>query len=137
MQSSRITGFDADLLQPEEEWEARNTVLSRHLAELVDACTAPGSTSGIEIGCQHGALTEKRGNSKQRQMGRSAVGTNDRCDTCFGPGSSCLPGPSDRPSTRRLLPQAAMPLRSVAKPALDLTCQNGSSETECEGKRRT
>ena len=53
------SGFRAQLLQTDEEWEARNAVLSRHLADLTDAYSAPGATDGIEIGCQHGALTEQ------------------------------------------------------------------------------
>ena len=61
LRSIRVTGFGADLLQSEEEWEARNTVLSGQLAGLVDAYSAPGSTNGIEIGCQYGALTDKMG----------------------------------------------------------------------------
>lgn len=55
------SGIRAQLLQSDEEWEARNAVLSRHLADLIDAYSAPGSTDGIEIGCQHGALTEQMG----------------------------------------------------------------------------
>lgn len=52
-------GVRAQLLQTEEEWATRNTVLSRHLADLIHEYSAPGSTHGIEIGCQHGALTEQ------------------------------------------------------------------------------
>ena len=55
------SGIRVQLLQTEEEWEARNAVLSRHLADLVDEYSAPGATDGIEIGCQHGALTEQMG----------------------------------------------------------------------------
>jgi ubiquinone/menaquinone biosynthesis C-methylase UbiE len=47
------------LLQSDEEWAARNTVLSRQMADLIDQYSAPGATVGIEIGCQHGALTEQ------------------------------------------------------------------------------
>jgi SAM-dependent methyltransferase len=52
-------GVRAQLLQSEEEWATRNAVLSRHLADLIDEYCAPGATDGIEIGCQHGALTEQ------------------------------------------------------------------------------
>jgi SAM-dependent methyltransferase len=55
------SGIRAQLLQTDEEWEARNAILSRHLADLVDAYSAPGATDGIEIGCQTGALTEQMG----------------------------------------------------------------------------
>ena len=55
------TGLRAQLLQTEEEWDARNGVLSRHLAELVDEYSPPGAGEGIEVGCQHGALTDQMG----------------------------------------------------------------------------
>ncbi len=55
------SGFRAQLLQTDQEWEARNTVLSRHLAELVNEYSAPGAADGIEIGCQTGALTDQMG----------------------------------------------------------------------------
>jgi SAM-dependent methyltransferase len=53
------SGIRAQLLQTEEEWAARNAILSRRLADLIEAYRAPGATEGIEIGCQHGALTEQ------------------------------------------------------------------------------
>src|SRR3954463_7866067 len=52
-------GIRAQLLQTEEEWATRNAILSRHLADLINEYTAPGATDGIEVGCQHGALTEQ------------------------------------------------------------------------------
>jgi SAM-dependent methyltransferase len=52
-------GVRAQLLQTEEEWATRNAILSRRLADLIDEYSAPGATDGIEIGCQHGALTEQ------------------------------------------------------------------------------
>jgi ubiquinone/menaquinone biosynthesis C-methylase UbiE len=52
-------GIRAQLLQTEQEWETRNTVLSRHLADLIEEYSAPSATDGIEIGCQEGALTEQ------------------------------------------------------------------------------
>jgi ubiquinone/menaquinone biosynthesis C-methylase UbiE len=52
-------GVRAQLLQSEEEWATRNAILSRRLADLIDEYIAPGATEGIEIGCQHGALTEQ------------------------------------------------------------------------------
>ena len=54
-------GIRAQLLQSEEEWAARTDILSRHLADLVDAYSAPGATCGIEIGCQRGGLTDQMG----------------------------------------------------------------------------
>lgn len=54
-------GIRAQLLQTDDEWEVRNAVLSRHLADLIDEYSAPGATDGIEIGCQVGALTEQMG----------------------------------------------------------------------------
>ena len=54
-------GIRAQLLQSEEEWAARTDILSRHLAGLVDAYSAPGATCGIEIGCQRGGLTDQMG----------------------------------------------------------------------------
>jgi SAM-dependent methyltransferase len=55
------SGIRAQLLQTDEEWEARNTILSQQLADLVDEFSAPGATDGIEIGCQRGALTDQMG----------------------------------------------------------------------------
>jgi SAM-dependent methyltransferase len=52
-------GVRAQLLQTEEEWATRNAILSRRLADTIDEYSAPGATDGIEIGCQHGALTEQ------------------------------------------------------------------------------
>ena len=52
-------GVRAQLLQTEAEWDTRNDVLSRHLAGLIEEYGAQGATDGIEIGCQHGALTEQ------------------------------------------------------------------------------
>jgi SAM-dependent methyltransferase len=52
-------GIRAQLLQTEEEWATRNSILSRHLADLINEYTAPGAIDGIEVGCQHGALTEQ------------------------------------------------------------------------------
>jgi ubiquinone/menaquinone biosynthesis C-methylase UbiE len=52
-------GIRAQLLQSEQEWETRNAVLSRHLADLIEEYSAPTATDGIEIGCQEGALTEQ------------------------------------------------------------------------------
>lgn len=49
------------LLQTEEEWAARGAVLSQSLARLVDEFSPAGATSGIEIGCQRGALTDQMG----------------------------------------------------------------------------
>ena len=43
----------------DEEWAARNAVLSRQMADLIGEYSAPGATVGIEIGCQQGALTEQ------------------------------------------------------------------------------
>ena len=56
-----MSGIRAQLLQTEEEWAARNAILSRQLADLIDEYSAPGATDGIEVGCQHGALTEQMG----------------------------------------------------------------------------
>jgi SAM-dependent methyltransferase len=61
MASMSTGGLRARLLQTEEEWAARNAILSRQLADLVDEYSAPGATDGIEVGCQHGALTEQMG----------------------------------------------------------------------------
>jgi SAM-dependent methyltransferase len=55
------SGLGAKLLQSEEEWAARNSVLSRNLADLVDEYSPAGATDGIEIGCQRGALTDQMG----------------------------------------------------------------------------
>jgi SAM-dependent methyltransferase len=52
-------GIRAHLLQTDHEWQTRNAVLSSRLAELIKKFSAPGATHGIEIGCQHGALTER------------------------------------------------------------------------------
>jgi SAM-dependent methyltransferase len=52
-------GIRAQLLQTDQEWDTRNAVLSRHLADLIKEYTAPDATDGIEVGCQHGALTEQ------------------------------------------------------------------------------
>lgn len=52
-------GIRAQLLQTDDEWETRNAVLSRHLADLIKEHSAPSATHGIEIGCQGGALTER------------------------------------------------------------------------------
>jgi ubiquinone/menaquinone biosynthesis C-methylase UbiE len=52
-------GIRAQLLQTDEEWDTRNAVLSRHLADLIEEYSARGGTDGIEVGCQHGALTEQ------------------------------------------------------------------------------
>jgi SAM-dependent methyltransferase len=52
-------GVRAQLLQTAEEWATRNAVLSHHLAGLISEYGAPGGPDGIEIGCQHGALTEQ------------------------------------------------------------------------------
>ncbi|NVN53740.1 hypothetical protein HLY00_4091 [Mycolicibacterium hippocampi] len=51
----------AQFLQTEEEWVTRGEVLSRSLANLVDEFSPRGATSGIEIGCQRGALTDRMG----------------------------------------------------------------------------
>jgi SAM-dependent methyltransferase len=53
------SGIRAQLLQTEEEWAARNAILSRHMADLIEEYRAPGATEGIEVGCQHGAQTEE------------------------------------------------------------------------------
>lgn len=55
------SGIGARLLQSDEEWAARNSVLSQQLAELVDRYSSPGATHGVEIGCQRGALTDQMG----------------------------------------------------------------------------
>lgn len=55
------TGVRAQLLQTEEEWAARNAILSREVASLIDEYSPTGATHGVEIGCQHGALTEQMG----------------------------------------------------------------------------
>lgn len=52
-------GVRAQLLQTEEQWATRNAILSGHLADLIWEYSAHGATDGIEIGCQHGALTEQ------------------------------------------------------------------------------
>jgi SAM-dependent methyltransferase len=52
-------GIRAQLLQSDEEWAARNAILSRHLADLINEYAAPGAIDGIEVGCQHGALIEQ------------------------------------------------------------------------------
>ena len=52
-------GIRAHLLQSEEEWAARNAILSRQMADLINQYSAQGATDGIEVGCQHGALTEQ------------------------------------------------------------------------------
>jgi SAM-dependent methyltransferase len=52
-------GIRAQLLQSDQEWDTRNAVLSRHLADLIEEYSARGATNGIEVGCQHGALTEQ------------------------------------------------------------------------------
>jgi SAM-dependent methyltransferase len=52
-------GIRAQLLQTDEEWANRNAILSRHLADLIEEYGPPGAVDGIEIGCQHGALTEQ------------------------------------------------------------------------------
>lgn len=54
-------GVRAQLLQTDEEWAARNSILSRSLSELVDRFSAAEATDGIEIGCQRGALTDQMG----------------------------------------------------------------------------
>lgn len=51
----------ARFLQTEEEWDTRGAVLSHSLAGLVDEFSPVGATSGIEIGCQRGALTDRMG----------------------------------------------------------------------------
>ena len=55
------SGVRGQLLQSEEEWAARNSILSQSLAGLVNEHHAPGATDGIEIGCQRGALTDQMG----------------------------------------------------------------------------
>ncbi|OBF40811.1 hypothetical protein A5724_07075 [Mycobacterium sp. ACS1612] len=52
-------GIRAQFLQTDQEWETRNAVLSRHLADLIKEYSSPHATHGIEIGCQTGALTEQ------------------------------------------------------------------------------
>jgi SAM-dependent methyltransferase len=52
-------GLRAQLLQSDDEWNARTAVLGRSLAGLVDHFSAPGAKEGIEIGCQRGALTDQ------------------------------------------------------------------------------
>ncbi|MCR8692921.1 class I SAM-dependent methyltransferase [Rhodococcus pyridinivorans] len=47
------------LLQSEAEWDARDAILSRHMAILIDKYSAPGAADGIDVGCQHGALTDQ------------------------------------------------------------------------------
>lgn len=59
--SKSTGGIGSQLLQSEEEWAARNAILSRCLADLVDEYVAPGATDGIEVGCQGGALTDQMG----------------------------------------------------------------------------
>ena len=56
-----MRGIRAQLLQTDQEWDTRNAVLSRHLADLIEDYAAPAASDGIEIGCQHGALTEQLG----------------------------------------------------------------------------
>ncbi len=58
MSISRIRG---QLLQSDEEWAARTSILSQQLADMVDEYSAPGATDGIEVGCQRGALTDQMG----------------------------------------------------------------------------
>lgn len=55
------SGIRSQLLQTEEEWAARNAILSRRLADMVDKYAQSGATDGIEVGCQGGALTEQMG----------------------------------------------------------------------------
>jgi SAM-dependent methyltransferase len=57
--STANRGIRAQFLQTDQEWEARNTVLSRRLADLIIEHSSPRATHGIEIGCQTGALTEQ------------------------------------------------------------------------------
>jgi SAM-dependent methyltransferase len=54
-------GIRGHLLQSDDEWAARNSALSRHLADMVDEYSAVSATDGIEIGCQRGALTDQMG----------------------------------------------------------------------------
>lgn len=56
-----MRAMGGQLLQSDEEWAARNDILSRTLADLVQQYTSPAATDGIEIGCQRGALTDQMG----------------------------------------------------------------------------
>ncbi|MCZ0730101.1 class I SAM-dependent methyltransferase [Mycolicibacterium iranicum] len=56
-----MSGLGSQLLQSDDEWAARNAILSRQLANLVDEHASPQATDGIEIGCQRGALTDQMG----------------------------------------------------------------------------
>ena len=47
------------LLQSEEEWDARNRVLSETLTALVRENAAPGATRALDIGCQNGTTTDR------------------------------------------------------------------------------
>jgi SAM-dependent methyltransferase len=46
------------LLQSPEEWGTRNAILGQTMAELVDRFADSEAGYGIEVGCQHGALTD-------------------------------------------------------------------------------
>ncbi|MHA0289045.1 methyltransferase domain-containing protein [Mycobacterium sp. C3-094] len=56
-----MSAIGGQLLQSDEEWAARNNILSRNLADLVQEYAAHAATDGIEIGCQRGALTDQMG----------------------------------------------------------------------------
>ena len=49
----------AGLLQSEEEWEARNRVLSQTLTGLVRQYASPDAKRALDIGCQNGATTDR------------------------------------------------------------------------------
>jgi SAM-dependent methyltransferase len=46
------------LLQSPEEWQSRNEALSRSLGELRERFAPAGARYALDIGCQHGTLTE-------------------------------------------------------------------------------
>ena len=67
-----VSGIRGQLLQTDDEWAARNSFLSRSLAELVDVYSSAVARSGIEIGCQRGALTDQMGKCSAPGAGESA-----------------------------------------------------------------
>ena len=47
------------LLQSETEWDARNRALADSLISLIDKYAPKGAQQGLDIGCQHGDLTDE------------------------------------------------------------------------------
>jgi len=47
------------LLQSEDEWSSRNRFLARSICDLANVVRSADATSGLDVGCQEGALTDR------------------------------------------------------------------------------